>query len=175
MSTESEEYPKVRIRYNGPAGAHSVRGYATGQKYGYRQNGDIFYVHKDDVDAEPTKYIVVGGAPGATSVARMLPKRPGEIRPAPVQTQTASPEPAAVALQQRDDDETDGDDEILSPSITELNLDPRIAAALTKAGVETLADLRVQLAMNSYDLTKIKGIGEQSNQAIMEAVRKYGQ
>lgn len=49
----------VRILYGGPPGAHEVVGLVTKTRYGYRQNGAIFYVYLDDQRMEPEIYQVI--------------------------------------------------------------------------------------------------------------------
>lgn len=47
----------IRIEYAGAGAGHELIGSATGQQYGYRMAGDIFYVWKRDMVAQPTKFI----------------------------------------------------------------------------------------------------------------------
>lgn len=45
-----------RIMYNGPLATHEVHGTATNQRYGRRENGDVFYVFAEDIAATPEKF-----------------------------------------------------------------------------------------------------------------------
>lgn len=46
----------LRIQYHGPLGGHSVIGISK-QNYGWRRNGDIFYVWVKDQEAQPERFV----------------------------------------------------------------------------------------------------------------------
>jgi glycosyltransferase involved in cell wall biosynthesis len=49
----------TRIVYNGPIGPHEAVGFATKKRYGRRENGDVFYVYTEDVNATPEKFVPI--------------------------------------------------------------------------------------------------------------------
>lgn len=77
-----ENYPMVTARYEGPTAKHSVVGLATHRNYGRKQGGDIFQVHRSDVEAFPNMFTVL--ATPATE-PEVLPKLPSALRgPEPI-------------------------------------------------------------------------------------------
>lgn len=72
-----DNYPMVTVRYEGAAAKHNITGLATKIRYGRKKNGDIFQMHRDDVQANRELFTVLA-EPSAT--ASTLPKTPAEIR-----------------------------------------------------------------------------------------------
>jgi glycosyltransferase involved in cell wall biosynthesis len=83
-----EDSEFVLCRYTHPnTGQHMVVGAETRVQYGYRGGGEIFLVHRKDIQAQPHLYLVL------EQEARPVPQPPPEVPPPPALV-IAEPEPA---------------------------------------------------------------------------------
>lgn len=126
------EYAKVRVRYEiGGQAAQTVVGLATRTKYGRKRRGDVFWVHREDIEAAPNWFTPLGDAPGA-SVVEALPKTPDALRIAAVP------------------------DLPKERAIEELGIGTRATNALHERGYHMLSELR---GLSDEELLGINGIG----------------
>lgn len=75
-----EGYPMVTVQYLGQGAKASIVGLATRRNYGRKQRGDIFQVHRDDIQAVPELFQVLASP---TEPPNTLPKVPEHIAAPP--------------------------------------------------------------------------------------------
>lgn len=49
----------IRVLYNGPMASHEVIGFSTKKRYGWRENGDTFFVFSEDYEATPDLFVPI--------------------------------------------------------------------------------------------------------------------
>jgi hypothetical protein len=175
-SSGSGEYGKVRVRYNGPIGNHRVVGLATRTKYGRHKRGDVFWVQREDVEANPDVFIVLGDD---LSIAARLPKTPDDLRLDAVAPVVAEP---SVTSQQIEaalsgvpagliDEDLPFESDTDGTPIAALGLNGRVVGTLLGAGIETVEALRE--AYDSAGLVDISGIGEKTLDEIQAKLEEF--
>lgn len=145
-------------------GQHLVVGLSTKQRYGYRKNGDVFLIHKDDFAAARNFYrqvnVVQEPAPAAVPAPPPTPvwKEPEPVAP----PEPLSPPPAVAAAveEQRLDLQ-------LLPGAT-----PNVVSFLTRAGLTSPEKI---LEAGVEGLIKVKFVGATKAELIYNYVlEKYG-
>lgn len=171
----SDEYGKVRVRYNGPIGNHRVIGFATKNKYGRHKRGDVFWVQREDVAANPDAFIVLGDD---LSVAGKLPKTPEDLRLDFPEPQTAESDVSTQQIQDALSGIPQGLIDDSAPFIdaggtpvAALGLNGRVVSALLAAEIETVEEL--QAAYDNASLVDIPGIGEKTLDEIQSRLESF--
>ena len=151
-----EEY--ILSKYDHPnRGQHKVVGGATRNFYGHRAGGEVFYVHMDDIKAQPHIYKPVKEA---VQQERVEVEEPTPVAPPkPVQAQA---EPQAKAEQPQEPQLIR--DTFLLPGIT-----PEIQEQLTELGATTPEAI---YALGAEKLMEIKGVGKARAKAILHYAKE---
>ncbi len=141
----------IEARYLSPnRGGHRVIGPNTKIDYGYRKGGDVFLIHKQDVDGQPHMFSAQG--PAATSASA----------PPRAKTPAPTPPPAPVAAgEAMPADSSEEAAEAPAPGEFDLHALPGvtkpIAEAMTEAGIDSFDTI---MDMGVDGLTDISGIGK---------------
>lgn len=159
-----DEYVMVEL-IDGNVGQHPIIGGFTRNRYGYRQHGDKFLIHRSDLTAHPGKFKEVLKA--TTIPAGVVEEKPPTPEPQPVEGATVkvsyNTESTADAVQEPDETERPFDLQTV-PGITTT-----IAQRMEEAGIVTLE----QIAALSFDeLMAVKGIAEARAEQIQAYVRE---
>lgn len=193
MNDSTKDYPKVRIRYEGPKGSHTVVGLASRTKYGRHEYGDVFWVLREDAAANP-EYFKVLGDQETGSVADSLPKTADGVRmptsggvtsqPNPMtrveglwQPSSGEASPTVTDLWVKQPDAAPAESGVppRTPAnlvtLDQLGVNERIAATLAGVGLIAVSDV-VEYGVDKLD--EISGIGAASKKEIIGALKEHG-
>lgn len=168
--TTMQDSNMIRIQYmHQNKGSHPVIGAVTRTHYGYRRGGDIFLMHRSDIEAQPHLFVeqedMVLNAP---KVERTTPpptpvKQPPKVEEKPVAINEEPDEAQLVAI---DDAKTRAD--IINPQLLP-GVSPTIAKDMEVAGLKTYQAI-IDAGMSG--LTKINGLGPAKAGGILKYVKE---
>lgn len=147
----------VLVRYMSPnRGQHMVVGGATKRRYGYRGGGEVFYVDRRDISAQPGLFQVITSEikeDEPRKEAQAAPQRlPGEIKE------------KVLIVSESTIEEIKGGHLAMIPGATE-----QIVAQFEEAGITTYEQLQ---GLGVSGLRKFKGVGEARAKAIMAFIEQ---
>ncbi len=181
--SEAVAYPKVRIRYQGPPGSHSVAGLATRTKYGRHEYGDVFWVHRADAEADPESYFIMDEG-DSESQAGALPKTPDGLRLPEAQQGPIGPEAAPQA-----DQEPAAPEAALAASaeaapaqtpaelatLDQIGVSDQVTVSLAQVGLLSVAEVVVFVQANGEEsLRAVEGVGKKGAKEVIGLLREGG-
>lgn len=172
-------YPKVRIRYQGPPGSHSVAGLATRTKYGRHEYGDVFWVYRADAEADPENYLILEGAEGE-SQADLLPKTPDELRfPSIFGEQWPSASAQTTATEDTQQASASVEPTAEAPAeittLDQIGISEELTTSAAHAGLLSVADVVAFVQANGENhLKDIEGIGKKGAKLIVGKLTEHG-
>lgn len=176
------------VHYNSPQrGKHAVRGAVSRINYGYRAGGDRFYVHKDDVQAHSTLFLVVDPDPSPPQVEPEVLPEPavlGAVVPSDEQEE-ATDELEPVELEQDEvvveevlpEPETepavDAGRELFKDMDVDLlpGVNGTLAKALKKDGITKASQVLAQLGVEG--LVTLYNVGQEKAEILIAGIKEY--
>lgn len=159
----------VLCKYMSPnKGQHTVIGLETGQRYGHRAGGEVFYVNAKDIERSPNLFMPVERKPPAPqSQPRPLPPAPVQIVAEDTAETDEQPEQISVADIGKIEPAPEPGEALLSlemlPGVT-----PAIAEQLRELSIATAEDIKNVDA--EWLASNVKGVGLKRAEAIIAYV-----
>jgi predicted flap endonuclease-1-like 5' DNA nuclease len=152
---------------DGNRGQHKIVGGATGKVYGYRSDGEKFYIHKNDYSARPGSFRIIEETKVVDTAPQATPPPPPKIvHEKPVEVETAVSAESLPVVKQLTTEES-------LPETFDLQTLPGVSADIARQlnaeGIFFPEDI---MEAGVEALTRIKGIGDARAKNIIDSIER---